>query len=147
MDVYSWEPDQFGPSKSTTLDAAALHSKGGMSASQTSMSPDPQLLLLAIDLRARAEEIWPEPRPEPPTSSRPRRPNEAPPPTRVSLISLSLLAMLAYHLCFQERRLVKRGGPNLRTGAQRFHISLRSRCTAMLAGLRTLIQTRHGPDW
>jgi hypothetical protein len=28
----------------------------------------------------------------------------------------------------------------------RFHITLRSRCTAMLAGLRTLIQTRHGPD-
>jgi hypothetical protein len=27
-----------------------------------------------------------------------------------------------------------------------FHISLRSRCTAMLAGLRTLIQTGHGPD-
>ncbi len=27
-----------------------------------------------------------------------------------------------------------------------FHISLLSRCTAMLAGLRTLIQTRHGPD-
>ena len=27
-----------------------------------------------------------------------------------------------------------------------FHISLRSRCTAMLAGLRTLIQTREGPD-
>jgi hypothetical protein len=25
-------------------------------------------------------------------------------------------------------------------------ISLLSRCTAMLAGLRTLIQTRHGPD-
>jgi hypothetical protein len=25
-----------------------------------------------------------------------------------------------------------------------FHISLRSRCTAMLAGLRTLIQTREG---
>jgi hypothetical protein len=25
-------------------------------------------------------------------------------------------------------------------------ISLRSCCTAMLAGLRTLIQTRHGPD-
>jgi hypothetical protein len=30
--------------------------------------------------------------------------------------------------------------------ARRLHISLRSRCTAMLAGLRTLIQTRHGPD-
>jgi hypothetical protein len=30
---------------------------------------------------------------------------------------------------------------------RRFKISLRSRCTAMLAGLRTLIQTRHGPDW
>jgi hypothetical protein len=27
-----------------------------------------------------------------------------------------------------------------------FHFSLRSRCTAMLAGLRTLIQTEHGPD-
>jgi hypothetical protein len=27
-----------------------------------------------------------------------------------------------------------------------FHISLRSRCTVMLAGLRTLIQTWHGPD-
>jgi hypothetical protein len=27
-----------------------------------------------------------------------------------------------------------------------FQISLRSLCTAMLAGLRTLIQTRHGPD-
>jgi hypothetical protein len=27
-----------------------------------------------------------------------------------------------------------------------FQLSLRSRCTAMLAGLRTLIQTRHGPD-
>jgi hypothetical protein len=25
-----------------------------------------------------------------------------------------------------------------------FHFSLRSRCTAMLAGLRTLIRTRHG---
>jgi hypothetical protein len=31
--------------------------------------------------------------------------------------------------------------------ARRFQISLRSRCTAMLAGLRTLMQTRHGPDW
>jgi hypothetical protein len=31
-------------------------------------------------------------------------------------------------------------------GNQRFHLSLRSRCTAMLAGLRTLIQTRHGLD-
>jgi hypothetical protein len=30
--------------------------------------------------------------------------------------------------------------------AHRFQISLRSRCTAMLAGFRTLIQTRHGPD-
>jgi hypothetical protein len=30
--------------------------------------------------------------------------------------------------------------------AHRFHVSLRSRCTAMLAGLRTLIQTRHRPD-
>jgi hypothetical protein len=29
--------------------------------------------------------------------------------------------------------------------ARRFQISLRSRCTAMLVGLRTLIQTRHGP--
>jgi hypothetical protein len=29
--------------------------------------------------------------------------------------------------------------------ARRFQISLRSRCTAMLAGLRTLIQTPHGP--
>jgi hypothetical protein len=29
---------------------------------------------------------------------------------------------------------------------RRFQISLRSRCTAMLAGLRTLIQARHGPD-
>jgi hypothetical protein len=28
-----------------------------------------------------------------------------------------------------------------------FHFSLRSRCTAMLPGLRTLIQTGHGPDW
>ena len=27
-----------------------------------------------------------------------------------------------------------------------FHFSLRARCTAMLAGLRTLIQTGHGPD-
>jgi hypothetical protein len=27
-----------------------------------------------------------------------------------------------------------------------FQFWLRSRCTAMLAGLRTLIQTRHGPD-
>jgi hypothetical protein len=27
-----------------------------------------------------------------------------------------------------------------------FHFSLRSRCTAMLAGLRTLIQARDGPD-
>ena len=27
-----------------------------------------------------------------------------------------------------------------------FQFSLRSRCTAMLAGLRTLIQTWHGPD-
>jgi hypothetical protein len=27
-----------------------------------------------------------------------------------------------------------------------FQFSVRSRCTAMLAGLRTLIQTRHGPD-
>jgi hypothetical protein len=27
-----------------------------------------------------------------------------------------------------------------------FHFSLRSRCGAMLAGLRTLIQTRHVPD-
>jgi hypothetical protein len=27
-----------------------------------------------------------------------------------------------------------------------FHFSLRSRCTASLAGLRTLIQTAHGPD-
>ncbi len=27
-----------------------------------------------------------------------------------------------------------------------FQFSLRSRCTAMLAGLPTLIQTRHGPD-
>jgi hypothetical protein len=27
-----------------------------------------------------------------------------------------------------------------------FQFSLRSRCTAMLAGLRTLIQTRDGPD-
>jgi hypothetical protein len=27
-----------------------------------------------------------------------------------------------------------------------FHLSLRSRCTAMLAGLRTLIQTGHEPD-
>jgi hypothetical protein len=31
-------------------------------------------------------------------------------------------------------------------GDHLFHISLRSRCTAMLAGLRTLIQTRQGPD-
>ncbi len=30
--------------------------------------------------------------------------------------------------------------------AHRSHISLRSRCTAMLAGLRTLIQTGQGPD-
>jgi hypothetical protein len=30
--------------------------------------------------------------------------------------------------------------------ARRFRISLRFRCTAMLAGLRTLIQTGHGPD-
>jgi hypothetical protein len=30
--------------------------------------------------------------------------------------------------------------------ARRFQFSLRSRYTAMLAGLRTLIQTRHGPD-
>jgi hypothetical protein len=30
--------------------------------------------------------------------------------------------------------------------AHRFQSSLRSRCTAILAGLRTLIQTRHGPD-
>jgi hypothetical protein len=30
--------------------------------------------------------------------------------------------------------------------ARRFQISLRSRCTAMLAGLRTLIKTRHAPD-
>jgi hypothetical protein len=30
--------------------------------------------------------------------------------------------------------------------AHLFHFSLRSRCTAMLAGLRTLIQTAHGPD-
>jgi hypothetical protein len=30
--------------------------------------------------------------------------------------------------------------------AHRFQISLRSRCTAMLAGFRTLMQTRHGPD-
>jgi hypothetical protein len=29
---------------------------------------------------------------------------------------------------------------------QLFYRSLHSRCTAMLAGLRTLIQTRHGPD-
>jgi hypothetical protein len=29
---------------------------------------------------------------------------------------------------------------------RRFHISLRSRCTAMLAGLWTLIQARHWPD-
>jgi hypothetical protein len=28
----------------------------------------------------------------------------------------------------------------------RFHLSLCSRCSAMLAVLRTLIQTRHGPD-
>ncbi len=27
-----------------------------------------------------------------------------------------------------------------------FQFSLRSRCTAMLAGMRTLIQTRQGPD-
>jgi hypothetical protein len=27
-----------------------------------------------------------------------------------------------------------------------FQFSLRSRCTAMLAGLRTLIQTEHRPD-
>ena len=27
-----------------------------------------------------------------------------------------------------------------------FHLSLRSRCTAMLAGLRTFTQTEHGPD-
>jgi hypothetical protein len=27
-----------------------------------------------------------------------------------------------------------------------FHFSLRSRCTAMLAGLRTLIHPEHGPD-
>jgi hypothetical protein len=27
-----------------------------------------------------------------------------------------------------------------------FHFSLRSRCTATLAGLRTLIHTGHGPD-
>jgi hypothetical protein len=32
------------------------------------------------------------------------------------------------------------------TKARRFQISLRSRYTAMLAGLRTLIQTRQGPD-
>jgi hypothetical protein len=40
-------------------------------------------------------------------------------------------------------------GHRLRTlpGAHRFQISLRSRGTAMPAGLRTLIQTRHGPDW
>jgi hypothetical protein len=31
-------------------------------------------------------------------------------------------------------------------GDHLFHISLRSRCTAMLAGLRTLIQTRQGTD-
>jgi hypothetical protein len=30
--------------------------------------------------------------------------------------------------------------------ARRVQISLRSRCTAMLAGLRTLIRTEQGPD-
>jgi hypothetical protein len=30
--------------------------------------------------------------------------------------------------------------------AHRFQISVLSRCTAMLAGLRTLIHTQHGPD-
>ena len=37
---------------------------------------------------------------------------------------------------------VRRALPEVR----RFQISLRSRCMAMLAGLRTLIPTRHGPD-
>jgi hypothetical protein len=31
-------------------------------------------------------------------------------------------------------------------GDHLFQFSLRSRCTAMLAGLRTFIQTGHGPD-
>jgi hypothetical protein len=39
------------------------------------------------------------------------------------------------------RRVIE-GAPRARS----LRISLRSRCTAMLAGLRTLIQTRHGPD-
>jgi len=42
------------------------------------------------------------------------------------------------------------GSPTVSDGSaphHLFHFSLRFLCTAMLAGLRTLIQTRHGPNW
>jgi hypothetical protein len=47
-----------------------------------------------------------------------------------------------------ERDTALAAGHHLRAlpEVRRFQISVRSRCTAMLAGFRTLIQTRHGPD-
>jgi hypothetical protein len=53
--------------------------------------------------------------------------------------SLSHPARTKFALAAGHRR---RPPPEVR----RFQVSLRSRCTAMLAELRTLIQTRHGPD-
>jgi hypothetical protein len=38
------------------------------------------------------------------------------------------------------------GSPGMRKVERKDKVSLRSRCTAMLAGLRTLIQARRGPD-
>jgi hypothetical protein len=37
-------------------------------------------------------------------------------------------------------------GPHPRRRDHPFHLSLRSPCTAVPAGLRTFIQTGHGPD-
>src|SRR5262249_27757739 len=63
------------------------------------------------------------------------------PMTASSLSGLPAAGVIAWRHCESTSGALR---PRT-TGNHLFHISLRSRCTAMLAGLRTLIQTRRGP--
>jgi hypothetical protein len=58
--------------------------------------------------------------------------------TRLSTIVVHLTQANDIHRNLVRSRRATRG--------HLFHFSLRSRCTAMLAGLRMLSQTEHGPD-